>query len=188
MSPCRLVLALPLALLALAGCAGGGDSNTAGASCGTGIGLGAPPCACQSWAFKLEPWKGCCCSECVAVDPDLSRTPARLTLPVGQRFMVAVTIENEQPDQCNQGWSTVPTAWTASIPSVLQFQSAAPASVTTAVFAATAPGTSTIVAEGLRLATRETPSVGLSACAEARTTLLSYECLRRVPVEVVVVP
>lgn len=50
------------------------------------------------------------------------------------------------------------------------------------------PGTSTIVAEGLRVATRETPPVGLSACAEARTTLLSYECLRRVPVEVVVVP
>ncbi len=192
MGPWRLAGLLTLSLVALAGCGGGsgggGDSTTA-ASCGMGFGPGpAPSCGCQSWAYALQVWKGCCCSDCVSVEPDLSRSPARLTLRVGQRFMVAVTVADEQPDRCNTGWSTVPTAWTASIPAVLQFQSAAPASVTTAVFAATAPGTATIIAEGLRVATRETPPVGLSACVEERTSLLTYECLRRVPVEVVVLP
>lgn len=182
------VLALAAVLSGLAGCGGGSSGkDPAGASCGVGIGLGNPPCRCSSWTYVVELWKGCCCSDCVKADPDLSMTPARVVLRVGQKFMVASHIGDASPDRCNEGWSTIP-AWSATDPAVLQFVSAQPASVSTAVFLATAPGTTTIVAGGLRSPSGEAETVALTVCVEERSTVLTYECLKRAPVEIQVLP
>ena len=182
------VVTLAAALSALAGCGGGSSPNdTTAASCGVGIGLGNPPCRCVSWTYVVELWQGCCCSDCVRPDLDRSMTPARVMLRVGQKFMVASHIGEASPDRCNEGWSTV-ASWSAADPAVLQFVSSQPASVTTAVFLATAPGTTTIVAGGLRSPSGEVQRVELTACTEERSTAFTYECLKRVPLEVQVLP
>jgi len=164
---------------------GGDPGGSNSATCGGGFGTGSPPCSCISWTYEVTPWTGCCCSDCVPVQPDTSRSPARVTLRVGQKIMVASHIDQAQPDRCNQGWDTRPT-WNV-VASVLRLESSQPASVTTAVFVATAPGVTTITAD-LRTPSGRFEPVGLSYCVEERVTGFTIECVRRVPLEVAVEP
>lgn len=164
----------------------GGGSDPSGPSCGTGIGLGNPACPCVSWTYEVEVWDGCCCSDCVRVSADTAASPARIRLRVGQKVMLASSIDRAEPDRCNQGWDSRPT-WIVTAPSVLQLVSVQPASVSTAVFLATAPGTTTVLAE-LRSASGTPERVGLSVCVEERATVWTDECLKRVPLEIDVVP
>jgi hypothetical protein len=178
----RVVL---VAVVAWAGACGGGARNPAGDECGYGIGLGAPPCTCASWTNYVGPST---CSECARLEPDLSASPARATVRVGEAVMVGSSVENGRPEHCNQGgWNNRPT-WTASDPSVLRLEATAPASFSTATFRAIAPGTSTVSAEDLVTPTGQVERVGLTTCTRTVSAGLWSECAGRVPLEIRVVP
>ena len=181
----RVALVALVAVVAWAGACGGGARNPAGDECGYGIGLGAPACTCVSWTNYVGPST---CSDCALLDPDVSTSPARATVRVGQVFMVGSSVENGRPDGCNKGgWNNRPT-WTAGDPSVLRLEATAPASFSTATFRAIAPGTSTVTAEDLVTPSGQVERVGLTACAQRVSAGLSSECAGRVPLEIRVVP
>ncbi len=175
-----------VAVVAWAGACGGAGNPAQGECQPGGIGLGdAPPCTCASWTNTVSPG-GCCCSDCVLLTPDLSTSPARATVRVGQVFMVGSSVENGRPDGCNEGgWNNRPT-WTAGDPSVLRLEATAPASFSTATFRAIAPGTSTVTAVDLVTPSGQVERVGLTACTQR--VGLGQECAQRVPLEIQVVP
>jgi hypothetical protein len=183
----QLGLAPRVALAAVvvwAGACGGGGSSDQG-ECSPGIGLGAPPCTCESWTNYVRPST---CSDCATLTPDLSTSPVRATVRVGQAIMVGSGVENGRPEGCNEGgWNNRPT-WTASNPSVLGLEATAPASFSTATFRAIAPGTSTVTAEDLVTPAGRSERVGLTVCTQEVMAGLQSRCLQRVPLEIRVVP
>ncbi len=166
--------AIGLAVLAACG-GGGGILGGSDDSCRFGIGLGSPPCDCVSWAWHLD-WNSS------RADPDLSVSPARVDISVGQRFGASMSIHNEHPNACNRGYTNGREDVRSTDPSVVAFAGNDPFTFT---FVGVAPGSATLVAENLPTPTDQLTTANLTACTNPPPRL---SCGNRVPLVIRVVP
>jgi hypothetical protein len=174
----RTWMAWPAAvgLLLLTGCGSIGDERAV-QYCPTGSPLDSPPpCDCTSWTWYLE-WDWW--SE---VEPDLSASPAQVDITVGQSFGVAPSIDDERPRNCNRGFRNGREVVRSTNPSVVAFESSDGLRST---FVGAAPGSASLVAEGLATPGGQLSSADLTVCADLNA---AFGCSNRVPLVIRVVP
>lgn len=167
-------------LVVLAAC---GENLLSGLNegCPYGIGLGAPPCDCESWTWQLRPF-ATDYHELPVLTPDRSVSPPVADVAVGQRFQVVLAIANESPERCNQGYGS--GAVQSTNPPVVAFVGNGNHH-SWRIFVAVAPGTASLEAVDLRIASGARTSVPLTVCREPDGP---NDCPSRVPLVIRVVP
>jgi hypothetical protein len=150
-------------------------------SCPAGIGLGAPPCDCTSWTWQLRPFPSDY-QGLPELTPDRSVSPPVASVTVGQRLQVVLTITDEQPRGCNQGYGGGTVRSTD--PSVLAFEGNGNHS-SWRIFLAQAPGTASLEAVDLRTPSGGRTQIPLTVCRQPEGP---NDCPNRAPLLIRVVP
>jgi hypothetical protein len=167
----------PAAALVVLSALSAGCGSPAGDSCQR-YGLHIVDCGpCTSWVNVIES---------TSLQGIQAGARASATVRVGARFQVSTLRSDARPQNCSGAGGRAEPQWISTNPEALQLETTLPpASQFSAIFVAIAPGSATVVANGMLKPSGQLESVSLTTCT-SRTPL--GECPNRLPLEIVVVP